>query len=134
MKKYDVKALRQLSRLVLDTVWGFNSFSFDNAREFRKPWHAEYSDHRGLLVSIYSYSTLMDRSSNAIRIEALKSIGGLFIIYSTRDWFGIDQLVLMGSSLVAGYLIASIFIVAYSFLSNSRKKIKLPLLSFTLLR
>ena len=66
-----------------------------------------------LLVSIYSYSTLMDRDSYAIWIETLKSIAGLFIIYSSGDWFGINQLVPLGSLMVAGYFVASIFIVGY---------------------
>ena len=66
-----------------------------------------------LLVSIYSYSTLMDRSSYAIWLEALKSITELFIIYSTGDWFGINQLAPLGSLMVGSYFVASIFIVGY---------------------
>ena len=73
-----------------------------------------------LFVSIYSYSSLMDRSPHALWMETLKSLGGLFIIYYTGDWFGIDTLIPFGSYLVGGYFVASILIVGYFVLIEFR--------------
>lgn len=66
-----------------------------------------------LFLVIYSYTTLMDKDSNAIWLEAIKSIVGLVIIYQTGDWFLIDTLVVGGTALVAGYFIISALAVAY---------------------
>ena len=66
-----------------------------------------------LYLTIYSYTTLMDRDRNAIWLEALKSIMGLTIIYSTGEWFLLDQIIPFGTVFIAGYQILSAIVVAY---------------------
>lgn len=66
-----------------------------------------------MFLVIYSFTTLMDRDPNAIWMEALKSLVGLGIIYSTGDWFLVDELVAGGTVFVAGYFVISALVVAY---------------------
>jgi len=66
-----------------------------------------------MFLVIYSFTTLMDRDPNAIWMEALKSLVGLGIIYSTGDWFLLDELVTGGTVLMAGYFLLSALIVAW---------------------
>ncbi len=66
-----------------------------------------------LFISIYSYTTLMDRKTHAIWIELLKNILGLYFIYNTGDWFGINNLIPNGSYIVASFFIISSLVVSY---------------------
>ena len=66
-----------------------------------------------MFLMVYSYTTLMDRDSNAIWLEAIKSIIGLAIIFTTGSWFGLDSLIPAGSMFAAGYFILSALVVAY---------------------
>lgn len=66
-----------------------------------------------MFLVIYSFTTLMDRDPNAIWMEALKSLVGLGIIYSTGDWFLVDELIAGGTILVAGYFVLSALIVGW---------------------
>ena len=64
-------------------------------------------------ISIYAYSTLMDRDENAHWWEALRGLTGLGIIYFTGDWFQLPEM----TWLVALYLLASVIFV-YWFVRN----------------
>ena len=66
-----------------------------------------------MILMIYSYTTLMDRDSNAIWLEAIKSLIGLVIIFKTGSWFGFGEVVIGGDVLMAGYFVFSAIIVAY---------------------
>lgn len=66
-----------------------------------------------MILMIYSYTTLMDRDSNAIWLEAIKSLIGLVIIFKTGSWFGFGEVVIGGDILMAGYFVFSAIIVAY---------------------
>ncbi|MGB0839106.1 MAG: sterol desaturase family protein [Chitinophagales bacterium] len=62
---------------------------------------------------VYSYTTLMDRNPNALWLEAIKSTIGLGIIYTTGNWFLIDQILPYGTVVVALYQVTAIFVVAW---------------------
>ncbi|MFK7978686.1 MAG: sterol desaturase family protein [Saprospiraceae bacterium] len=66
-----------------------------------------------MFLVIYSFTTLMDRDPNAIWMEALKSLVGLGIIYSTGDWFLLDELVSGGTVFVAAYFVLSALVVGW---------------------
>lgn len=44
-----------------------------------------------LMLSVYSYSELMDRNPGALGWETLKNGAGLYWIYTTGDWFGLRE-------------------------------------------
>ena len=67
-----------------------------------------------LFLVIYSYSALMDKDPNALWIELVKSIIAIVIIFTTGDWFLIDEAFFEGATiLVAIYQIISVAVVAY---------------------
>lgn len=66
-----------------------------------------------LFLSIFSFTTLMDRKVSAIWTESLKSLFGLSIIWWNGSWFGMDGSFLSGTYLVAGYQILSAAVVAW---------------------
>ena len=63
-----------------------------------------------LMLSIYAYSELMDRNSNAIWWELVKMVCGLSLIFQMGNWFGSNQ---NQTLLVVGYLIMSMAGTAY---------------------
>jgi len=66
-----------------------------------------------IFISIFSYTTLMDKNNHAIWIEFGKNIFGLYIIYSTGDWFGLNDLLPFGGYIVAAFFVVSSLIVSY---------------------
>ncbi len=63
-----------------------------------------------LMLSIYAYSELMDRNSNAIWWELVKTVGGFALIFQMGNWFGGNQ---TQTLLVVAYLIMSFAGTAY---------------------
>ena len=61
-----------------------------------------------VFLGIYGYTTLMDRSKNAVWLELSRGILGLFLIFITGDWFGINLQLSGGSYLVAMYFVITI--------------------------
>ena len=66
-----------------------------------------------LFMSIYSYTTLMDRDPNALWLEIIKSAVGVILIVLNGQWFKIDELVSGGTVLVAVYLVISVLMTAW---------------------
>lgn len=67
-----------------------------------------------LFISIYSYTSLMDGSIQAIFAEALKFCIAIGLWYSQGySWFGIDTTIPGGSALVMGYLVVSFTATLY---------------------
>lgn len=60
-----------------------------------------------LMVTIFSYTTLMDKHRLAVPAELLKFLFGIFIIYQSGQWFGLDQYFTGGTVLVVLYILAS---------------------------
>ncbi len=66
-----------------------------------------------LMVSIFSYSTLMDRHSLGSLTELVKVAFGLVLIYALNGWYGIDQHLAGGTYLVLGYFAVSFLVAVY---------------------
>ena len=65
-----------------------------------------------IFMMIYAYSALMDRDSNAIWFELIKSTFGLGILYFMGDWFFLNEVMGGATVLVAAYLVVSVVVVA----------------------
>jgi sterol desaturase/sphingolipid hydroxylase (fatty acid hydroxylase superfamily) len=61
-----------------------------------------------IFVGIFGYTSLMDRLHVAFFIEAFRAIGGILLIYSTGDWFGIDQYISFGSLIMVLYWLVTL--------------------------
>lgn len=66
-----------------------------------------------MYLSVFSYTTLMDRKSSAVWLEAMKSLLGLAIIFMMGNWFLIDEILPFGTYLVAGYQVVSVLVVGW---------------------
>ena len=66
-----------------------------------------------LFLTVYSYTTLMDRDKNAVWLELFKSAVGIFLIWHMGSWFDLDGLLSGGTIAVFGYLIISAAVTAY---------------------
>ena len=61
-----------------------------------------------IFIGIYGYTTLMDRSRFAVWIEVFRGLAGLGFIIYTKDWFGVDSYVAIGSIIVSLYFLITI--------------------------
>ena len=61
-----------------------------------------------MFVSIFAFTTLMDRHPSAFLAEAVKFTFGGLIIYLTGGWFGFENLFSGAEFLVPVYLILSL--------------------------
>jgi hypothetical protein len=63
----------------------------------------------GLIVflGIYGYTSLMDNSKFAIIAETLFCGLGIYVILTTKDWFGISDFILFGSYIMLFYFVIS---------------------------
>ena len=66
-----------------------------------------------LFVSIFSYTTLMDRHVFAIPAEVIKLTLGLWIIYTVGAWYNLDEIFAGGSILMMVYLVVSMLLTFY---------------------
>lgn len=63
-----------------------------------------------LFIHIYASSELMDLKKSAVIFEALKCSGGLYWIWQSGDWFGINAHWEWGSFVVIAYLLISLLL------------------------
>ncbi len=61
-----------------------------------------------VFLSIYSFTTLMDKNPRAVLYEAIRLAFGIGLIVWQSSWFGLDQYVRYGTWFVIAYLIASL--------------------------
>ena len=67
-----------------------------------------------LFASIFSYSTLLDKSKWAIATEAVRAAFGLGLIaWQGMDWFGMNSLVPNGAYILGLYFLLSLAVVVY---------------------
>lgn len=62
-----------------------------------------------IFVGIYGYTSLMDRSRDAVWIEVVRAVMGIGFIVIVGDWFGIDSYFPWASQLVAFYFLITLF-------------------------
>lgn len=84
---------------------------------------------RGLLIygglvfaGIYGYTAMMDNDRHALWVELLRSIGGLLLVFSSGDWFGLAASFPAGVYLIAGYFAASAIGALYFTVFEPRAK------------
>ncbi len=66
-----------------------------------------------LFVSVFSYTTLMDRHVFAIPAEVIKLAMGSWIIYQVGGWYNLDEIISGGTMLIMIYLGISILLTFY---------------------
>ncbi len=66
-----------------------------------------------LAISIFAYTSLMDRHIISLFAEGIKLTMGLYLISTENGWFGVDNLLDGATYIVIGYLIISLVISTY---------------------
>jgi hypothetical protein len=75
-----------------------------------------------LAVSIFAYTSLMDKSRLSIPSEISKFCIGVLLILQLGSWFSIDDILPYGTLIITVYLIVSLFLNFY-FLNERMDKI-----------
>ncbi len=73
------------------------------------------------VISVFAYTTLMDRHQWSILAEFIKMICGFALFFSFNNWFEIDKILPFGSILIVAYLIISFGITVYYGSQDYRK-------------
>jgi len=60
-----------------------------------------------LFIGIYAYTSIMDRMKFAWVIEIVFSFIGLFVLYRTGNWFGLDKHIVLGNYIIAFYFLST---------------------------
>lgn len=74
-----------------------------------------------LSASVYSYTTLLDKSKWAALTETIRVALGGYLIAIQGSWYGIDQLFPGGTLVVEAYLIFSLIVTVWFVISEVRK-------------
>lgn len=117
--------------LIIDDVYGFERYKTTSSKIFNSYaifqlfatlgmllflfYNYSNIDFKNLIlfgafvfVGIYGYTTLMDRTNQAVWIEVARGVLGILLISYTKDWFGIDTYFPLGSYLVTFYFFITI--------------------------
>jgi hypothetical protein len=90
---------------------GFISYFFGNIASIGSPGIFYYGGF--IFLAIYAITDLMDRNSSAIFWETIKNLFGIYLIYSTGDWFGSEALITGLKYFIIAYFVISNLVTAY---------------------
>jgi hypothetical protein len=95
----------------------FVTYLFDNIAKIGLPNIFVYGFF--ILITIYSYSELMDKSKYAVFWEGFRFLSAIGIITFYGDWFGLNHVFSFANYIIAAYLtfsfIASLYFVTVDF-------------------
>lgn len=80
-----------------------------------------------IFIGIYAYTSIMDRMKFAWAIEMLFSGLGLFVLYKTENWFGLDQYSSMGNYIILCYFLSTLFGAIFILLEDKKYRNSLAL-------
>ncbi|HFA49936.1 MAG TPA: fatty acid hydroxylase family protein [Bacteroidetes bacterium] len=115
LDKYDPKLSTPLlywSWFQMVANFAFMLWLFNHIAEIGMPDMFYYGAF--LIIAIFSYTTLMDRSKYALLTEFIKAALGLgFIYWQGNDWFGMNAVWPVGTYIIVAYFVLSLVVVAY---------------------
>ncbi|HAH38579.1 MAG TPA: sterol desaturase [Algoriphagus sp.] len=76
-----------------------------------------------VFLTVYSYTELMDRNPNAWVWEVLKVIYAFYFIFTSGDWFGINQILPGALTFFIVYLFSSCLLSVWFCLKNERMQL-----------
>ncbi len=105
-------ALKVWSVAHLTILLGLSSYLFAFLADIGSPgifWYGFF-----LFLSIYAVAELADGSSQAVFFECVKAVVGVVLLYANGGWFGLDNLLPWGSTVVGVYLVVAV-LLSYTF-------------------
>lgn len=89
----------------------FISYLFNNVAQIGLPAIFVYGAF--IFITVYSYTELMDAKKSSFLWEILRLLSASGILFYYGGWFGLEQVVPFGNSIVVGYLIVSLLVNLY---------------------
>ncbi len=80
-----------------------------------------------LLFSIFSYTTLMDKKRLGVITECINLLIVSYIVFSTQDWFGLNQFINNGHFLVLAFFIMEAIISCYFYFFDFKDEKKIQI-------
>ena len=80
-----------------------------------------------LLFSIFSYTTLMDKKRLGVITECINLLIVSYIVFSTQDWFGLNQFINNGHFLVLAFFIMEAIIACYFYFVDFKDEKKIQI-------
>ncbi len=118
LKTYSIFQLLVTTALLLFMFYNYSEIGFDGLMLFGA----------FVFISIYGYTTLMDRASYAVWIELFRGLTGIALIVVTGDWFGMDVYIEQGSILMIFYFFITIFAgVYFTYLGKDTVNSEIPI-------
>jgi alkylglycerol monooxygenase len=121
LKKYDTNPSRFLiwwsiyqltatTLLMLFMFYNYANIDFDNLMLY------------GLIIfiGIFAYTSIMDKIKYASLLEIIYSCIGLFVLYKTGNWFGLEEYVISGNQIISFYFISTIIGAFYLSLKGNK--------------
>jgi len=110
--KYAPKAsvwMQAWSYFQLITTLALSMYLFNRIADIPYPHTFVYAGF--IFLSVFAYTTLMDRKSYAWLLELGKALFGIGLIYYTGDWFLMNEVFPAGKHLLTTYFVLSVVIV-----------------------
>jgi sterol desaturase/sphingolipid hydroxylase (fatty acid hydroxylase superfamily) len=118
LKAYSIFQLLVTTALLLFMFYNYSEIGFDGLLLFGA----------FVFISIYGYTTLMDRASYAVWIELFRGLTGIALIVITGDWFGMNVYIEQGSILMIFYFFITIFAgVYFTYLEKDTVNSEIPI-------
>ena len=111
-QKYDTinnKWLTTWTWIQISTLLLFISYLFGNIASIGSPGMFYYGAF--IYLYVYAFTDLMDENTNAWIWELSKSVLGIILLYTTKDWFGIGNIWAALPYMIAAYFVVSPIIV-----------------------
>ncbi len=118
LKTYSIFQLLVTTALLLFMFYNYSEIGFDGLLLFGA----------FVFISIYGYTTLMDRTSYAVWIELFRGLTGIALIVISGDWFGMNVYIEQGSILMIFYFFITIFAgVYFTYLEKDTVNSEIPI-------
>ena len=128
-EKYDPsysKKFQIWSQIHLTTMFVLMGFLFFNIKNIQSNNQYIYYG-LFLLFSIFSYTTLMDKKRLGVITECINLLIVSYIVFSTQDWFGLNQFINNGHFLVLAFFIMEAIIACYFYFVDFKDEKKIQI-------
>ena len=120
------KVFQIWSQIHLTTMFVLMGFLFFNIKNIQSNNQYIYYG-LFLLFSIFSYTTLMDKKRLGVITECINLLIVSYIVFSTQDWFGLNQFINNGHFLVLAFFIMEAIIACYFYFVDFKDEKKIQI-------
>jgi sterol desaturase/sphingolipid hydroxylase (fatty acid hydroxylase superfamily) len=111
------------SQIHLTTMFALMGFLFFNIKNLQANNQYIYYG-LFLLFSIFSFTSVMDKRRIGIITECINLFIATLIVFTTKDWFGLNQFINNGSLIVLSFFVLTTFASFFFYFNEFKKDIK----------